>query len=43
VGWAFFIFSIAAAFSVVFVSLRVPETKGKKDPDEVWGRGRRID
>jgi sugar porter (SP) family MFS transporter len=43
VGWAFFIFSIAAALSVVFVSLRVPETKGKKDPDEVWGRGRRID
>ncbi|KAF8850400.1 general substrate transporter [Acephala macrosclerotiorum] len=42
-GWAFFIFTGLAALCFLFVSWRVPETKGKKDPDEVWGRERRID
>lgn len=42
-GWAFFIFAALAVLSFVFVSWRVPETKGKKDADEVWGRDRRVD
>jgi len=43
VGWAYFIFAGFALVSFLFVSWRVPETKGKKDPDEVWGRTRRVD
>jgi sugar porter (SP) family MFS transporter len=42
-GWVYFIFAGSAALCFAFVSLRVPETKGKKDPDEVWGRTRRVD
>ncbi|PHH62124.1 hypothetical protein CDD81_7555 [Ophiocordyceps australis] len=37
-GWVYFVFSAFALASVLFVWLRVPETKGKKDVDEVWGR-----
>ncbi|KAH8601742.1 general substrate transporter [Bisporella sp. PMI_857] len=42
-GWAYFIFAGLAVLSFIFVSWRVPETKGKKDADEVWGRDRRVD
>jgi MFS family permease len=42
-GWVYFIFSALAACSAIFVAWRVPETKGKKDVDEVWGRARRVD
>lgn len=42
-GWAFFIFTALAACCFLFVTWKVPETKGKKDPDEVWGRVRRVD
>jgi hypothetical protein len=37
-GWVFFVFAAIAGLSVVFVVWRVPETKGKKNADEVWGR-----
>ncbi|KAL6857423.1 Bifunctional purine biosynthesis protein PurH [Amphichorda felina] len=40
-GWVYFIFAALAAGSAVFVSWKVPETKGKQDADEVWGRARR--
>lgn len=42
-GWVYFIFAALALLSFLFVSWRVPETKGKKDADEVWGRTRRVD
>ncbi|KND86615.1 putative metabolite transport protein [Tolypocladium ophioglossoides CBS 100239] len=42
-GWAYFVFAVLAAGSAVFVSLKVPETLGKKDVDDVWGRTRRLD
>ncbi|KAF4630551.1 hypothetical protein G7Y89_g7587 [Cudoniella acicularis] len=42
-GWVYFGFCGFAALSFLFVSLKVPETKGKKDADEVWGRVRRVD
>lgn len=42
-GWAYFVFAALAAGSALFVVWKVPETKGKKDPDEVWGRTRRVD
>lgn len=42
-GWAFFVFAALAAASTAFVAWNVPETKGKKNADEVWGRTRRID
>ncbi|KAI1501329.1 general substrate transporter [Biscogniauxia marginata] len=42
-GWVYFIFTALAILSGLFVLWRVPETKGKKDADEVWGRTRRID
>ncbi|PFH57445.1 hypothetical protein XA68_15051 [Ophiocordyceps unilateralis] len=42
-GWAFFLFAALAAGSVLFVYVKVPETRGKKDMDEVWGRYRRSD
>jgi sugar porter (SP) family MFS transporter len=42
-GWAFFVFAGLAALCFIFVAWRVPETKGKKDADEVWGRSRRVD
>ena len=42
-GLVYFIFAGLAGLSFLFVAWRVPETKGKKDPDEVWGRSRRVD
>ncbi|KAL2758629.1 hypothetical protein ACRALDRAFT_2026138 [Sodiomyces alcalophilus JCM 7366] len=42
-GWVYFIFAGLALFFAFFISWRVPETKGKKDADEVWGRTRRLD
>lgn len=42
-GWVYFVFSALALFSAIFVAFNVPETKGKKDADEVWGRVRRDD
>jgi len=42
-GWIYFIFAALALLSFLFVSWRVPETRGKKDADEVWGRTRRVD
>ena len=42
-GWVYFIFAALAACSAIFVAWRVPETKGKKDVDEVWGRTSRLD
>ncbi|KAF7874372.1 hypothetical protein EAF04_003043 [Stromatinia cepivora] len=43
VGWAYFIFAALAVLSGIFVCWGVPETRGKKDADEVWGRTRRVD
>lgn len=37
-GSVFFIFTVLAVVSGTFVATCVPETKGKKDADEVWGR-----
>ena len=42
-GWVYFIFAAFALLWAVFVAWNVPETKGKKDADEVWGRIRRLD
>jgi MFS family permease len=42
-GWVYFIFTGLAALCALFVFWRVPESKGKKDADEVWGRTRRDD
>lgn len=42
-GWVYFIFAGFAALFALFISTKVPETKGKKDADEVWGRTRRLD
>lgn len=42
-GWVYFIFAGFAALFSLFFAARVPETKGKKDADEVWGRTRRLD
>jgi sugar porter (SP) family MFS transporter len=42
-GWVFFVFAGMAVLSFVFIASWVPETKGKKDADEVWGRVRRVD
>ncbi|KAI0179403.1 general substrate transporter [Hypoxylon sp. FL1284] len=42
-GWVYFIFTALAVLCGLFVLWRVPETKGKKDADEVWGRTRRLD
>jgi Na+/melibiose symporter-like transporter len=42
-GKVYFIFAGLAVFFFAFVGLWVPETKGKKDADEVWGRVRRED
>lgn len=39
-GIMYFVFAGLAAVSFVLVALWVPETKGKKDADEVWGRVR---
>jgi sugar porter (SP) family MFS transporter len=42
-GWVYFIFAALAACCATFVWWKVPETKGKKGMDEVWGRTRRLD
>ncbi|KAF3762863.1 general substrate transporter [Cryphonectria parasitica EP155] len=42
-GWVYFIFAAFAAMFSLFIWSRVPETKGKRDADEVWGRTRRLD
>ncbi|KAK5190518.1 Bifunctional purine biosynthesis protein PurH [Exophiala xenobiotica] len=43
-GVVYFVFAGLAALFFVFVGWYVPETKGKKDVDEIWGRtGRRED
>lgn len=42
-GWVYFIFAGFALLWAMFVARRVPETKGKRDMDEVWGRTRRAD
>jgi MFS family permease len=42
-GSVYFIFTALALLSGLFVWKRVPETKGKRDVDEVWGRTRRED
>jgi sugar porter (SP) family MFS transporter len=42
-GWVYFIFAALAACCALFVARNVPETNGKKDADEVWGRVRRLD
>lgn len=42
-GWVYFIFAALALLSATFIAWFVPETKGKRDADEVWGRERRVD
>jgi MFS family permease len=42
-GNVYFIFAALSAFFFVFIGWYVPETKGKKNADEVWGRERRVD
>lgn len=42
-GWVYFIFAGFAALFALFIATKVPETKGKKNADEVWGRTRRLD
>jgi MFS family permease len=42
-GWAYFIFAAFALLWAGFVARNVPETRGKRDADEVWGRTRRTD
>lgn len=42
-GKVYFIFAALSAFFFAFISWYVPETKGKKNHDEVWGRERRVD
>ncbi|KAG6000640.1 hypothetical protein E4U21_005269 [Claviceps maximensis] len=42
-GWVYFLFAGLAALGGTFVGIKVPETKGKSDADEVWGRTRRLD
>jgi MFS family permease len=42
-GKVYFIFAALSAFFFAFISWYVPETKGKKTIDEVWGRERRED
>jgi len=42
-GWAYLLFAIFSIGFALFVSVYVPETRGKKDADEVWGRTRHLD
>lgn len=42
-GWVYFLFTALAACCGAFVWFRVPETRGRKNADEVWGRVRRVD
>lgn len=40
-GIVYFVFAALAGVFFIFVSWYVPETKGRKDADEVWGRNPR--
>jgi MFS family permease len=42
-GKVYLIFAALSVFFFGFLSWYVPETKGKKNADEVWGRERRVD
>jgi len=42
-GWVYFIFAGFALLFTAFITRNVPETNGKRDADEVWGRARRTD
>ncbi|OAA56848.1 General substrate transporter [Cordyceps fumosorosea ARSEF 2679] len=42
-GWVYFVFAAVAAGAALFIAWRIPESQGKKDADEVWGRTRRLD
>lgn len=42
-GYMYFFFAAVAGLGVIFFGRFVPETKGKRDADEVWGRTRRVD
>ncbi|CAK7226400.1 Bifunctional purine biosynthesis protein PurH [Sporothrix bragantina] len=42
-GWVYFLFAFFAVLSTIFFWFYVPETNGKKDADEVWGRTARVD
>ncbi|KAJ4354886.1 Bifunctional purine biosynthesis protein PurH [Ascochyta clinopodiicola] len=42
-GKVYLIFAALSAFFFGFLLWYVPETKGKKNADEVWGRERRVD
>ncbi|KAH8724173.1 hypothetical protein GQ44DRAFT_618848 [Phaeosphaeriaceae sp. PMI808] len=42
-GNVYFIFAGLSGFFFALISWYVPETKGKKNANEVWGRGRRLD
>jgi len=42
-GLVYFIFAALALLSASFIAWFVPESKGKRDADEVWGRTRRED
>lgn len=42
-GWVYFVFAAVAAVSALFITWKIPETKGKKDVEDVWGRTRRLD
>lgn len=42
-GRVYYVFAGLAAASFAFVLLRVPESKGKKNADEVWARESRVD
>ncbi|KAI9730823.1 MAG: hypothetical protein M1834_005541 [Cirrosporium novae-zelandiae] len=42
-GRMYFLFAAMAVLFGAFIAIFVPETKGKKDADEVWGRVRRED
>lgn len=37
-GWVFFVFAALAMLAAGFVGWCVPETRGKRNADEVWGR-----
>lgn len=42
-GWVYFLFAGFALVFTGFIARNVPETRGKRDADEVWGRTRRTD
>ncbi|KAL2884986.1 putative metabolite transport protein [Ceratocystis lukuohia] len=42
-GWIYYVFGGLSVLVFLFVLSYVPETKGKRNADEVWGRTRRLD